>query len=156
MRAITVQQPWAFAIATGAKTVENRTRRTPWHIAVGQQVAIHAGKAWDSTAVHDERLIAAAKAAGHLFVVEELDPAAYEYGAVLAVADVAGVHLGVSRPGGCRCSWNQWAEPGAWHLVLRGVQRLSRPVPSRGYQGLWSLPHDVEAQVRAQPAKAVA
>lgn len=156
MRAITVQQPWAFAIATGEKTVENRVRQTPWHAAVGQTVAIHAGKAWDETAIHDERLIAAAKAAGHLFVCEELDPAAYDYGAVLATAELAGVHLGVPRPGGCRCAWNAWAEPGSWHLVLRDIRRLREPVPARGMQGLWSLPHDVEALVREQLARVAA
>lgn len=143
MKALTVQQPWAFAIATGAKTVENRTRAHPWHSAVGQRIAIHAGKAWDETAIYDERLIAAAKAAGHLFVMEELDPAAYEYGVVLATADLAGVHqAGASN--GCRCAWNDWAQPDCWHLVLRDIRR-TRPLPCRGYQGLWTLPAEVVA-----------
>lgn len=151
MKAITVQQPWAFAIATGAKTIENRTRPHPWRSAIGNRIAIHAGKAWDDTAIHDERLIAAAKAAGHLFTVDELDPAAYEYGVVLATADLAGVHH-AGPPNGCRCAWNQWAQPDGWHLVLRDIQRLRRPLLCRGYQGLWTLPDHVLAALLADAA----
>ncbi len=148
MRALTVQQPWAFAIATGHKTVENRTRQHPWTSAIGKRIAIHAGKAWDHTAdPHDEHLIAAAKDAGHLFVHDELDPAAYDYGVILATAKLAGVHHGQSRQ--CRCSWNPFAQPDSWHLILLDVHRLRKPLPARGYQGLWTVPLDVLAQLGA-------
>lgn len=150
MKAITVKQPWAWPIALGAKTVENRTLPHPWRSAVGERIAVHAGKGWDTSAVHDQRLIEAAKAAGHLFAVEELDPACYEYGVVLATVRLTDVHRG-DRP--CRCrGHNDWAEPGAWHLVLRDVTRLRTPVPCRGYQGLWTLPADVERDVLAATA----
>jgi hypothetical protein len=43
MYALTILQPWAWAIATGLKSVENRTWRPP-DAAIGQLVAIHAGK----------------------------------------------------------------------------------------------------------------
>lgn len=45
MHAITIQQPWAEAIARHGKNVENRTRRPPAHL-IGQRVAIHVGKTW--------------------------------------------------------------------------------------------------------------
>lgn len=44
MKAITLHQPWASLMAEGIKTIETRGRRSPWHTAIGQRVAIHAGK----------------------------------------------------------------------------------------------------------------
>ena len=42
MRAITLHQPWATAIALGIKTAETRTW-APWPRLYGQRIAIHAG-----------------------------------------------------------------------------------------------------------------
>lgn len=47
MHALTVQQPWAEAIARHGKTVENRTRRPPAHL-LGQRIAIHVSQSWDA------------------------------------------------------------------------------------------------------------
>lgn len=52
MRALTVRQPWAWAIVYGGKDVENRTRNV-----VGSYrgpVAIHAGREWSSDGEHSE------------------------------------------------------------------------------------------------------
>ncbi|MET7669386.1 hypothetical protein [Micromonospora luteifusca] len=42
LRAITVKQPWAWAIAHGGKNIENRSR----DITYRGRLAIHADKAW--------------------------------------------------------------------------------------------------------------
>lgn len=34
--------------------------------------------------------------------------------------------------------------PGRWALLLENVQKLAHPVPCRGYQGLWTLPREIE------------
>ena len=47
MKAITVKQPWAEAIARHGKNVENRSRRPPAHL-IGQRVAIHVGQNADA------------------------------------------------------------------------------------------------------------
>lgn len=159
MRAITVQQPYAWAIATGAKDVENRVRSVPWRSAVGQRIAIHAGKAWYDGAEHDVRIVDLSER----HTPAPLWPTATAAGAVVAVATLAQVHWagacaaglvhgqrsvdaeGKSAPSPSLCS--TWAEPQAWHLVLDEVRALPHPVPARGFQGLWTLPDDVASAV---------
>ena len=49
MKALTVKQPWAWAIIHGGKDVENRS----WMPNLGprgMRIAIHAGKGWDKDA----------------------------------------------------------------------------------------------------------
>ena len=60
--------------------------------------------------------------------------------AVVAVVRLAGVVTESEDP------W--YAGRYGWLLADR--QRLVEPVPCRGRQGLWTLPADVEAQVREQ------
>lgn len=162
MRAITVQQPYAWAIATGAKDVENRVRSVPWAAAVGQRVAVHAGKTWYDGAEHDSRIIEIGKRRARLPGYAAMRAA----GAVVAVATLAGVHwhtrcpappigrqrLVDARPtaAGYPSLCSAWAEPGAWHLVWEDTVALPEPVPARGFQGLWSLPADVELAVARQ------
>lgn len=161
MRAITIQQPYAFAIAVGAKPVENRGRSIPWRAAVGERVAIHAGKTWYDGAEFDDRF-------DDLLVDGAMpDVPAAALGAVVAVATLAGVHWGGAcrftpverqrtvdtesllpvRPGLC----SAWAEPDAWHLVWQDVRPLLEPVPTRGFQGLWTVPDGVLVDVVFQP-----
>jgi len=42
MRALTLRQPWAWAIVHGQKRIENRPWK-PWRDIIGQRIAIHAG-----------------------------------------------------------------------------------------------------------------
>lgn len=44
MHALTIIQPWAWAVAHAGKDVENRTWAPPAAL-IGQDIAIHAGKA---------------------------------------------------------------------------------------------------------------
>lgn len=166
MRAITIMQPYGWLVAKGYKPVENRNRRVPWHIGVGQDVGIHIGKGWDTDALYDPQVEGALF---HAFAPEQsrraqkvahwrrhlrevVLPALHELdGTVAAVAHLDGVHPWTDcigwGPVEELCS--EWAQPMQHHLELPTVRPLATPVPCRGYQGLWSLPHDVEAQVRA-------
>jgi hypothetical protein len=45
--------------------------------------------------------------------------------------------------------------PGRWAWILEDIRPLPEPVPCRGAQGLWNVPADVEAAVRAQLGTAV-
>lgn len=146
MKAITVKQPWAFAIATGAKTVENRGRAVPWTSAVGERIAIHAGKGWDDDAAYDDRIAEEhGRRLGFDVAVSPMrNPEYFDFGAVVATAVLVDVHY-AERIGTRLCS--PWAEDGQFHLVLRDLGVLSEPAPCRGFQGLWSLPEDVEQLV---------
>ena len=52
MKAITLIQPWSWAVAHGGKRVENRSWFPP-KAMLGQRVAIHAGGKLDRAAVDD-------------------------------------------------------------------------------------------------------
>jgi ASCH domain len=135
MRALSVQHPWAAAIAYGTKRVENRSWTAPrW--AIGQAIAIHASKKPD---------ISARPPAGEAWPEHRM-----HLGAVIAVATVAGCHHS-SAAGECpgpKCS--PWAALGQYHWHLADIRPLPNPVPCKGMLGLWRLPEDVEKLVRAQ------
>lgn len=155
LRAITVRQPWAWAIVHGGKDVENRTR----NIAGGFRgpVAIHAGLAFDDAGTWEdgpcEDLLL------DWFKDHPDDPATYPWrhrGAVLGVVDLGEVHPDCTEDvigWGPTPTCSPWAQSHAWHLCLSNSRQLSRPVPVRGRLGLWTLPDDVEAAVREQVAE---
>jgi ASCH domain len=137
--ALTVRQPFAWAIAEGEKTVENRTWRTS--MESGGLFAVHSAmKAGDPYQVPA------------FLRARDASPSA-ALGAVVAVVRLEGIHKALDDPGcteGRPCS--PWAimKPGMRHWVLAGPCPLAEPVPCGGKLGLWRLPEDVEAAVRAQ------
>jgi hypothetical protein len=149
MPALTIFQPWPWAIATQGKTPENRTQR----IRYRGPVAIHAGKIYDGYAVLPEpaagklgAIIAGVRLAGCI-----TPEARYlTLGAVVAVADLTGCHHAseCQDQHGALCT--PWARPASWHWELGSVRPLAALVRCRGKQGLWRLPEDAETAVRAQ------
>lgn len=145
MRALTIKPPWSHAIAHGTKRVENRSWPAPaW--AIGQDVAIHAGKGFDWDAEFPPG-----------FMAEWIPPEDCALGAVVAVARLAGCHDSpecygpMQRPGsGPHPLCSPWGLRFQWHWVLADVRPLAQPVPCRGMLGLWRLPEDVESAARAQ------
>jgi hypothetical protein len=133
MRALTLWQPWAWAISHGGKRIENRGWKPPRWI-IGERIAIHAGKKFDEEDAFD--------------LLSELDmPDIHDLarGAVVAVATVKGYveSIGESHP------QHRWfCGPYGW--VLDDVVALERPVPCKGALKLWFLPADVERDVLAQ------
>jgi hypothetical protein len=145
MRAITVHRPWSFAIAYLGKGVENRTRRTNYR----GEIAIHAGKVWSERGFAEIGRITGAP----LTFWDSAETR--EAQGIVAVATLADCHHADQcqrHVGGQLCS--MWAEADAWHLALRSTITLDEPVPCRGALGLWTVPDDVEAAVRAQIAGA--
>ena len=130
MRAISVRQPWAWAILKGGKNVENRPRRDPWRSAVGQRVWVHAsltlGAVGDFQRV--KQLVGGKPADDDLTMTP---------GAVVGSVRITGVHIGESKKmGGCDgCS--PWAVSGSWHLVLAEPEPLTTPILCRGALGLF-------------------
>lgn len=159
IRALTVIQPWAHLIVHGPKRVENRDW-PPHGMAAGDYLAIHAGKKVDadcwagavdtalaadllgSLPLLDDLLKVPARQRGERFgqrraYVER----ACAYSAVVGVARLAGVER--ANPGGD--PW--WFGSVGWRL--EDVVAIE-PVPCPGKQGLWELPPEVYATVRAR------
>jgi hypothetical protein len=127
MKAITIHQPYAELIASGAKRVENRT----WQTHYRGEIAIHAAK----------------KGRGARSEERELP-----HRAIVAVAEiVACVHIDDVR----RCSVGEYAwladhehATGPWCWVLVNVRRLTKPVECPGRQSLWNVPADVLPKIK--------
>jgi len=145
MRALSVRQPWAWAICHG-KDVENRSRGTRYR----GLLAIHASKSAPFREdVFDPRIEDLIAANGF-----RLDDPPSAQGAVVAVAELTGCHeanhcLEV-RPGQSARQCSPWAHASQFHWRLANVRPLAEPVPCRGMLGLWRLPDEVEKAVRAQ------
>ena len=134
MYGLTVIQPWAWAIAHGGKDVENRSWPYP-HELHRHRIAIHAGKGYRPDAEEWLR-----------YQLRRLVVPAEEChvkGAVVCTAVLDGFADRIT-PGG----WYEGNGLVGWKL--RDVLVLREPVACRGYQKLWRLPSNVEAQVGAQ------
>jgi hypothetical protein len=137
MKVLTVRQPWASAIMSNAKRVENRKWFPGRRLLVGERFAIHAGAAIDRDAPD------------FLLDAEHLR----DRGVVLGTVQLRGVHLA----GGMFCDWvgcaeNPWAMwgDGMVHWMLADPRRLVTPIPARGQLGLWTSP-TVDDLLRTQP-----
>jgi len=165
-RALTVWQPYAWAIAQGHKPVENRGWRPP-DDAIGSPLLIHAAA---RKVTLDE--VGDVESCG-LVVPDDLP-----LGAVVAVTIPVGVctddpegllhlsyhtgrehepRLGLVGPtcAGFDPGYIAWGSVADWYSGPRGwllceTVALPRPVPATGRQRLWTPPPDVLAEVRRQ------
>jgi len=121
MRALTIHQPWAWAIVHGPKRIENRS----WSTNVRGWFAIHAGKSTQSYATHHD--VVSQLIGRPLPSVSDLP-----FGAIVGVARL----VGCSRIESIRDPWAF----GPWCWQLDDVHPLERPLPCKGLQGWWSVP----------------
>lgn len=144
MQALTIWQPWTWAICHAGKRIENRVWAPPPSM-IGRRLAIHAAVKADTLdafeAVRDN-------------CPEELarsfDSADLPMGSVVAVARLFGIVR--SRPGRSSSQVVWWAGLIGWELSDLVV--LPTPVPCKGRQKLWELPDEVAAEVDHQCGKA--
>lgn len=139
MRAISLWQPWATAIALGHKAVETRG----WTTRVRGEIAIHAAKRWTP----EQRNFAAVERACGRLNVSRLP-----FGAVVALAEIVEVRETEEAKllvGPMERIWGDYGS-GRFAWFLADVRPLAEPVGCKGGQGFFFLPPDVEAAVRAQ------
>lgn len=141
MKALTIHQPWAWAIAAGHKNIENRG----WATKHRGLLAIHAGSSRNSLTEASEFM----RGLG----IEP--PTELVFGAVIAVAELVDI-IDRSEPPSLfgstaadSLAGNPWAEDHqCW--VLKNVRALRDPVLCAGKMGLFTLDDDVCAAVTAQ------
>lgn len=159
MKALTVQQPWAWAIVHGGKDVENRT--TAWKYR--GPLAIHAGTRWSDRGTSSPLVNAACDrvfgaASTPLDYIPGLRPEVWNPGSIIGVVDLVDVHSSTTcvDADGAMCSaWAEasYAEHGGRtrrdivHLVLEDPIKLAEPIPCVGQRGLWTPPADVLAEL---------
>lgn len=130
MRALTVRQPWAWAIIHGGKNIENRT----WQTKHRGDLAIHTAQQVDTAGV----AVVAELSEPPLFPwPTDVNPTAV-FGAVIGVVALDDVHHADDCWNGkSHCSF--WAEPGVFHWEVRPLLTCD-PYPIKGMLGLWALP----------------
>ena len=124
--ALSIRQPWAWAILRFGKDVENRT--------------------WDGITRHRGLIIIHAPLCRErdldgqwwLDRTGQLPPTELPLGAFVGTVQLVGAHRAVScylRPGGC----SPWAiaEPGYQHLELADPRPFAEPIPGKGRLGFW-------------------
>lgn len=161
MRALSIRQPWAWAILHAGKRIENREWRYP--PSYRGPLLIHAAKGCTRDELESAELTF--KAAGA--VVPSL--ASMPRGALVATARLVGARLttlsGHAWDRG-RCVWcdtteptsleqvhgrrlglcakkDPWAVDGALGLLLADVRPLPEPIPWKGELGLFEVPDRV-------------
>jgi len=127
MKALTICQPWAWAIAEGIKRVENRT----WPTSYRGPLAIHAGKGaqWITRGWLDLRRL------GHR------PPDDLTFGAIVAVCDL----VDCRRYGESDVFDDPFAV-GPWCFILENVRKLAEPIPCRGRQRMWDCQTILDAR----------
>lgn len=159
MKALTVQQPWAWAIVHGGKDVENRTQA--WRYR--GPLAIHAGARVSERGLRTVPSIVAAERGTSPTLVADQVRSSIELGAIIGVVDLVDVHAAAGEriegplrtPQCCESWWAElsYAEHGGKtrrdivHLVLENPQPLDEPIPCRGALGLWTPPIEVLEQL---------
>lgn len=151
LRALSITQPWAGAIAWLGKDVENRT----WGTDYRGSLLIHASAGREPTA---QRLASTLTVAYLAAGPGGESAAGRKLTAVNAAAQPTGRHLAlaelvdVCRAGltGQACKCGRWAEPGRVHWRLANVQPLTPQIPARGRLGLWTPDTATVAALAAQ------
>jgi len=128
VRALSIKQPWAYAIMKLGKDVENRTWWTPYR----GDLVIHAPQSHDLGA---PGILADILGVG----VRSFDwwdaPLRAITGHIVGVVELIDVVEGRPTP-------SRWAEPQdrrgrPYHWLLRNPRVLPEPIRARGYQSLW-------------------
>lgn len=136
MKALTIRQPWCWAIARGWKNIENRS----WTTKYRGPLAIHAAGRWDDEpeeCLREVRDKARAQGAELPYAMGD-DAPLCNTGLVLAVVDLVDIcTLNLTAPfTGC-CG--EWGVRDQAHWRLENVRVLPEPVPAKGRLGLWDI-----------------
>lgn len=146
IRALTLHQPMASAIAVGPKRLENRPRNMFAAGRLPEWVAIHAGLGWWPVTLAWLR--------GHW--PGHPPPASLPRGKLLGVMLIDWMEqyqLGVLLPGLMSPREREmfddpWAT-GPWCAHIAEVRLLDEPIAAKGKQGLWYPDADAQAALRA-------
>lgn len=130
MKAITIQQPWAWAIAAGHKLVENRT----WPTNYRGPLAIHASKSPKTYRQHTRDFPNAWTPDGEFGI--HLPPrSGLHFGHLVAVVDLVDCVRIESGDGRLAAPW----AAGPWCFILANPRPIATPIPLSGKLGIFPL-----------------
>jgi len=115
---ITIKQPWAWLIAEGFKTIENRT----WQTNFRGKLGIHVGK---SNTDFNLAILKSIEKKG--VALPSVDDLKQQQGFIIATTKITQISN----------SGNIWAIPGQFHWKLEKPQKI-KPIKAVGKLGLWN------------------
>jgi hypothetical protein len=136
LRALSIRQPWCWAILHAGKSIENRD----WHCHYRGPIWLHASKWWDEADVYE-------------CLKEEIFPTAEDAGITLGVSIEQAVDATYAQRGcivgrativDCVHQSNSPWFTGPHGIVLADVVALPRVSPYRGALGLFEVPPETE------------
>lgn len=141
MKAISLWQPWASAIAIGVKKIETRG----WSTSYRGPLAIHAAKTKDHLAFAQTPLAKAAiiQALKNVGDGRITPPWVWPLGAVVATCTLEDC-VSVKWLGDISAEERLWGnyDPGRFGWMLSNVQWIE-PIPFRGAQGFFQVPDEL-------------
>lgn len=120
-KALTLKQPWAWAVFNCGKNIENRS----WDTSYRGRLFIHAGQAYD----HSGAAWIAEK-----FGVEVPGPGNLPEGAIVGWVEIGSVSQESLKP-----NLFPWAIEGQYHWHLKRPYQFHKPIPYQGRLGLWPV-----------------
>lgn len=133
MKALSLWQPWATAIALGHKRIETRH----WSTSYRGPLAIHAAKQWD----RDQREFASIeRALGRL-------PGRIPLGAIVATCELVDVRgtdelIHTQSVGAIERIYGNYTT-GRFGWMLENIRVFHEPIPFKGAQGLFVVPDEL-------------
>lgn len=130
MKAISLWEPWATAIAIGAKSIETRG----WHTSYRGPLAIHAAKTKEHGVIIYDSEVRPIFATSGIMQISDL-----AFGCVVATCTLKACWQTEHVVGGISEQeklFGNYAR-GRFAWVLEEVRRLPTPIPARGAQGFW-------------------
>jgi hypothetical protein len=123
VKALSVRQPWAWAIIHAGKDIENRS----WNTHRRGTIAVHASGNLDREAKLPEGS-------------KKPKPEELVRGAIVGLVDI--VDVVTEHP-------SEWFS-GPYGFVLKNPRSLPRPIPCKGSLGFWKVPPDVLEEMEFQ------
>lgn len=147
--ALTVRQPWAWALVEGHKRVENRSWAPgPGTLKPGDRFVIHAGMKdfTDADAAQVRSSVARSRGRDVELGIGGVSlPAKLPRGALVGLVTFVGVVASRAQLEPGQTVW--WVGPKAW---LVSNPRPLQPISASGAQGLWEVPGELAFQVWEQ------
>jgi hypothetical protein len=152
--AITIQQPWAWAIAAGHKRVENRSWRTRYRGPIAIHASLRDGKhgsaEWGLLHIRCKTL-----------GIEAPKENEVQRGAIIATANLIDCvpaeriieEAKAGHPFRGIAAQEHWAAPGCWCWVLADIVALAEPVTMKGALGLWRTRQRYERAMKTSEAE---
>jgi hypothetical protein len=143
LKALTLTQPWASLVATGAKRLETRS----WRTTYTGDLVICAAKGYPPDA-RDLSLLRSFREG----LEPQFDPYALPVGVALCVVRLLAcveterlekLQLVGVKPAAKELLYGNY-EPGRWAWAMDNVRMFLQPIPVRGSLGLWNWPDDLE------------